>query len=306
MGSPDFAVPALEMLHQNEDVDLVGVASNPDKRRGRGGKTSPTPVKVKALDLSVQVFDVHSTKDDSFIDWLEMLAPDLLIVIAFRILPPQVLEIPKIGSINVHASLLPKFRGAAPIHHALMQGEKETGLTSFFLNEQMDAGKCIHQVKTEVGVNETTGEVYARLMNMSALFLKETLNKVLAPSLELIEQDESLASPAPKLFDEHCRIDWSKPAEVVHNQIRGLSPFPGAYAYSSEGIRYNIIRTLLPTEQEFSISARVGELERLNKKDVAIVCGSGYLILDTVKAEGKKAMSGLDALNGKPDLRFRV
>lgn len=305
MGSPDFAVPALEMLHEHPEVELVGVASNPDKRRGRGAKISPTPIKAKALAFKLPSFDVQSTRDKEFSEWIDALKPDLLIVIAFRILPVDLLAIPKIGSINIHASLLPKYRGAAPIHHAIIAGEKETGLTSFFLNEKMDAGQVIHNEKISVDINDTTGDVYTRLMNLTPSFLRETLRLIQLDEPLLIEQDDSQASPAPKLFDEHCKIDWSKSAMEVHNQIRGLSPFPGAYTYSLDGIRYNIIRTIFPDSMAERPNHAVGSLFRLTKSEVGVQCGSGHIILDQIKAEGKKAITGFDALNGNSTLRFK-
>lgn len=315
MGSPDFAVPGLEILSQNTlspKVEIVGVASNPDKRRGRGNQTSPTPVKAKAIELGLPTFDVDKTSDYEFHEWLKSLEPDLLVVTAFRILPIEVLAIPKIGSINIHASLLPKYRGAAPIHHAIMNGEKETGLSSFFLTQQMDAGKLILQEKISIGDNETTGEVYNRLMELSSSFLANTVKKILENKLDLIEQDESKASPAPKLFAEHSVIDWNKNPVEIHNQIRGLSPFPGAFSIAKDGSRINFLRSSLPTSEELAnenlAKLKVGEVKKLAGK-MLIKCGKeingiSAIIIEEIKPEGKRAMSGLDLLNGKPDLAF--
>lgn len=308
MGSPDFAVPGLLALSQMPEVELVGVASNPDKRRGRGSTTSPTPVKKTALELDLPIFDVGKTQDLAFHEWLINLKPDLLVVVAFRILPEAVLRIPAIGSINVHGSLLPKYRGAAPIHHAIMQGETETGLTTFFLNEQMDAGQIILQKQTQISENETTGEVYHRLMQMSGPFLQHTIRSILSDDLSLTEQNEQDACPAPKLFDEHCRIDWSKDANELHNQIRGLSPFPGAYTESTEGVRYNLLKSSIYTGESFTewSAERVGSILKTSTNQAIVCCGDGFIVLEEVKASGKKAMSGWDALNGKADLCFRV
>jgi len=314
MGSPDFSVPGLQELHTQlaTEIDIVGVASNPDKRRGRGTKTSPTPVKAKALELGIPTFDVDKTSDPAFHQWLNALKPDLLVVTAFRILPKEVLAIPSVGSINIHASLLPKFRGAAPIHHAVMQGEKKTGLSSFFLTKKMDAGKLILQEKITIGGNETTGEVYNRLMHLSGSFLIKTLSKILHEELQLIDQDESLASPAPKLFAEHCVIDWTKSPAQIHNQIRGLSPFPGAYSIAKDGSRYNFIRSSLPTSEELAIAnlskLKVGETAKLAGK-MLIKCGTeqngvSAIFIEEIKPEGKRAMSGFDVINGKADLVF--
>lgn len=314
MGSPDFAVPGLLSLHSQMaiDVEIVGVASNPDKRRGRGNQTSPTPVKAKALALGIPTFDVDKTSDKAFHDWLIQLKPDLLVVTAFRILPNEVLAIPKIGAINVHASLLPKFRGAAPIHHAVMQGETETGLSSFFLTQKMDAGKLILQQKISIGTDETTGEVYNRLMELSAPFLLKTISKILKNDLDLVDQDERLASPAPKLFAEHCVINWNNNPEHIHNQIRGLSPFPGAYSIAKDGSRYNFIRSSLPTETELSSenlsNLASGQCRKVTGK-MLVKCGANRkglsaIFIEEIKPEGKRAMSGTDVINGKPDLAF--
>jgi methionyl-tRNA formyltransferase len=314
MGSPDFAVPGLVALNTNmsSQCTVVGVASNPDKRRGRGNKTSATPVKEKALALDIPVFDVDKTSDTAFHEWLKSLKPDLLVVTAFRILPKEVLAIPTIGSINVHASLLPKYRGAAPIHHAIMKGEKETGLTSFFLTQKMDAGKLILQEKISIGPDETTGEVYNRLMQLSGPFLLKTITKIIDNNLDLIEQDEDLASPAPKLFAEHCVIDWQRQATEVHNLIRGLSPFPGAYSVSKDGTRYNFIRSSLVNESaeliEVLSNLKVGETAKFEGK-MLVKCGdlNGQITavyIEELKPEGKRSMSGIDVLNGKPELQF--
>lgn len=315
MGSPDFAVPGLDILSQNAlspKVEIVGVASNPDKRRGRGNQTSPTPVKAKAIELGLPTFDVDKTSDSQFHEWLKELEPDLLVVTAFRILPKEVLAIPKIGSINVHASLLPKFRGAAPIHHAVMQGEKETGLSSFFLTQKMDAGKLILQEKITIGENETTGEVYNSLMELSSSFLLNTVSKILENKLELIDQDESKASPAPKLFAEHCVIDWKRSPKEIHNHIRGLSPFPGAFSMAKDGSRINFLRSSLPSNQDLAVenhtTLKTGETAKAAGK-MLIKCGTeqngiSVIFIEQVKPEGKRAMSGFDLLNGKPDLAF--
>lgn len=303
MGSPDFAVPALHRLVEWNEVEVVGVASNPDKRRGRGNKTSPTPVKEAALAHLLPTFDVESTRDPAFHQWLGTLKPDLLVVIAFRILPNEVLAIPQIGSINVHASLLPKFRGAAPIHHAVMQGESQTGLSSFFLNEGMDTGEIIAQTSCYIAENETTGEVYKRLMNMTPDFLQQSLTKIIKNEGPWLPQNHALASPAPKLFDEHCRIDWRNATQRLHNHIRGLSPFPGAYTKDTEGLRYTILKTSIPKEAPLVADAVAGSTLREAKK-MLVATADGWLCIEEIKPSGKKSMSGFDLINGKPELQF--
>jgi methionyl-tRNA formyltransferase len=229
MGSPDFAIPSLEKLHQSEH-EIVSVVSNVDKRRGRRSKPTPTVVKKKALELGLTVIEVEDLNDREFCKQLKDLNADLFVVVAFRILPPGILDLPAKGSINLHASLLPKYRGAAPIHWAIINGEKKTGCTIFFLNENVDAGKIIKQKETPIGPNETTGDLYDRLKEMGSELLLEAVKEIDKETYQTISQDHSKATPAPKLFTEDCKIDFKKSAQDVRNKIRGLSPFPGAWA----------------------------------------------------------------------------
>lgn len=291
MGSPGFAIPSLERIHQSEHT-IKAVVSNVDKRRGRGSKTSPTPVKTKALELGLPVIEVEDLSSDDFADQLNTLGADLFVVVAFRILPKQILEIPKIGSVNLHASLLPKYRGAAPIHWAVMNGEKETGCTIFFLDEQVDTGNIVAREKTPIGENETTGEVYARLEKMGSELLLKAINKIDSGSYELQRQDHESATPAPKLFRDDCHIDFSRPAQKVHNKIRGLSPFPTAWAYWN-GEKFNIYRS------------RVGEKWKANpgeflvKGDKLFVgCADNTVELLEVQLPGTKRMSASEFVRG--------
>ena len=229
MGSPEFAIPSLEKLYRSQH-EVMAVVSNVDKRRGRGLATTPTPVKAKAVELGLPVIEVENLSEERFADQLKDLSADLFVVVAFRVLPKPILEIPKIGSINLHASLLPKYRGAAPIHWAVMNGEEKTGCTIFFLDEQVDTGNIILQTETDIGREETTGDVYARLQEMGSVALLQAVNSISANTYTLENQIDSLATPAPKLYKEHCHVNFSNTAEQVYNQIRGLNPFPTAWA----------------------------------------------------------------------------
>ncbi|MDZ7718195.1 MAG: methionyl-tRNA formyltransferase [Balneolaceae bacterium] len=220
MGSPDFAIPSLEKIHESKH-NILAVVSNPDKRRGRGRKPAPTPVKKRAIELDLQTIDVDDLNSDSFHNQLKELKPDLFVVVAFRILPASVLEIPSIGSVNLHASLLPKYRGAAPIHWAIIKGEKETGCTVFFLDKKVDTGKIIAQNRTVIDLFETTGDVYNRLKKSGADLLVQSINRIADGTVEPTPQNHELATPAPKLYNENTHIDFSKPAKEVHNFIRG-------------------------------------------------------------------------------------
>lgn len=291
MGSPDFAIPSLNKLEYS-DHEIVAVVSNPDKRRGRGGKPRPTAVKARAQELDLPTIDAGDLHDPEFHEQLKACNADLFVVVAFRILPAEVLDIPTIGSINLHASLLPKYRGAAPIHWAIMKGEEETGCTVFFLNEKMDAGQLINQRSTKIGENETTGDVYKRLKNLGADLLLKSVDDIANDAVATREQNEDEATPAPKLFTDDAKVDFDRPAEEVHNKIRGLSPFPTAWA-TLDGKKFNLYRSEIGPD----ISLENGKLKSVNDQ-LLVGCSDGTVRLNEVQLEGKKRMSGQDFMNG--------
>jgi methionyl-tRNA formyltransferase len=291
MGSPDFAIPSLEKLMASGH-EVTAVVSNPDKRRGRGGGTSPTPVKAKALEAGLPVISVDNLKSDAFAEELKALEADLFVVVAFRILPRKVLEIPSKGSVNLHASLLPKYRGAAPIHWAIMNGEEKTGCTVFFLDEKVDTGSIIKQQETPIGPNETTGDLYERLKTMGSELLLESINEIEDGSYSLTPQDDSKATPAPKLFTEDCRIDFDNPAREIHNKIRGLSPFPTAWA-ELDDLKFNMYRSRIGNTSRL----KPGEIG-LHEGEMTVGTQDSDLKLDEVQIQGKRRMSGKDFMNG--------
>lgn len=291
MGSPDFAIPSLEKLAAS-DHEVAAVVSNIDKRRGRGGGTSPTPVKAKAQDLGLPVITVEDLNDPGFGNELKHLEADLFVVVAFRILPKQILAIPDKGSVNLHASLLPKYRGAAPIHWAIMNGETTTGCTVFFLDEQVDTGAIIRQRETPIGPNETTGDLYNRLKVMGSDLLLDAIDDIAEDDYTLTSQNDEEATPAPKLYTEDCKIDFTLPAAEIHNKIRGLSPFPTAWA-KLDSLRFNMYRS------------RIADTHKLKPAQVDVADGKMVvgtedfdLILEQVQIEGKRKMSGTDFMNG--------
>lgn len=291
MGSPDFAIPSLEKLMASPH-EIVAVVSNPDKRRGRGSETSPTAVKARAMKAGLPVISVDDLSSDIFADELEKLEADLFVVVAFRILPKRILEIPTKGSINLHASLLPKYRGAAPIHWAVINGEEKTGCTVFFLDEKVDTGSIIKQGETPIGPNETTGDLYGRLKEMGSKLLLDAVDEIEDGSYSLSPQDDSKATPAPKLFTEDCRIDFDGQALNIHNKIRGLSPFPTAWA-ELDDLKFNMYRS------------SVGDTERYKPGQIGLHDGQMMvgtkdkdLILEEVQIQGKRRMSGRDFMNG--------
>ncbi|MDZ7807799.1 MAG: methionyl-tRNA formyltransferase [Gracilimonas sp.] len=237
----------------------------------------------------IEVSDLHSPE---FAEELKALEADLFVVVAFRILPVSVLEIPKIGSVNLHASLLPKFRGAAPIHWAIMSGEKETGCTIFFLDEKVDTGNILLQEKTGIKPNETTGELYGRLRDMGSELVIEALDLIDSGKYELKPQDDKKASPAPKLFKDDCHVDFNTPAGEVHNKIRGLSPFPTAWAFL-DGEKFN----MYASEVGPDIDLKPGELMEYDEKLLA-GCKSGTVVLKEVQLPGTKRMTSKEFIHG--------
>lgn len=291
MGSPEFAVPSLEKLHASRHT-IQAVVTNVDKRRGRGGSTSPTPVKQRALELGLPVIEVQDLKSDEFKNALTDLSADLFVVVAFRVLPKHVLEIPKIGSINLHASLLPKYRGAAPIHWAVMNGEEITGCTIFFLDEKVDTGKIILQKETEIGWNENTGQVYERLMHLGSNVLLDAIELIDSGDYNTINQDDKLATPAPKLFKEQTHLIFDSTVDEVHNKIRGLSPFPTAWAML-DGDKINFY------EAKSGPFANIDAGEILIKNDKLLVgCKDGTIELLEIQLPGKKRMKVSQFLKG--------
>lgn len=291
MGSPDFAVPSLEALYYSSH-EILAVVSGKDKRRGRGKTLSPTPVKEKALQLKLPVIEAEDLKSAEFEQKLRKYDPDLFVVVAFRILPENILAIPKVGSINLHASLLPKYRGAAPIHWAVMSGEKETGCSIFFLDRKVDTGNVILQKKTPIGENETTGDVYDRLMNMGSHLLLKAVDSIEQGSYTVYEQDHFKATSAPKIFREDCQIDFTKDAMQVHNKIRGLSPFPVAWT-KLDGQLFKIYETKVAPK----VDVAPGEIEE-HSSQVFVGCGEGTLELLKVQMQGKSVMKATDFFNG--------
>lgn len=280
MGSPDFALPSLEKLHASRH-NILSVVSNVDKRRGRGGDTSPTPVKARALELGLPVIEVEDLDERKFEADLRALEADLFVVVAFRVLPAGLLEIPEKGSVNLHASLLPKYRGAAPIHWAVMNGEKETGCTIFFLEEKVDTGTIIKQQDTPIGENETTGDLYDRLKVMGADLLLEAVDEIAGGSYRARPQDDSEATPAPKLFTDDCKIDFNRPAREVHNKIRGLSPFPTAWA-ELDDLKFNIYRSEIGPDLDLKPG-----LLRMENDELLAGCKDGTVLLKEVQLQGR-------------------
>lgn len=292
MGTAAFGIPALRLL-LSKQYHIEAVVTVPDKPAGRGMKLNESPVRAFAKERGLPVLQPSSLRDPWFVDTLNKLRPELFVVVAFRILPPQVLAIPSFGSINLHPSLLPRYRGAAPINWALIRGEKETGVTTFLLEEGVDTGKIIAQERTPIGPEETAGELHDRLADLGAGVVLETVRLIASKRAVPKPQDDSLSTPAPKIFREDCRIDWSLGARGVHDFIRGLSPKPGAFFMRGDTLlkvyRSRIAPAGAPAPPGTVLSCD-GEL--------TVACADGALSLTEIQQEGKNPMSVADFLRG--------
>ncbi len=297
MGTPEFAIPSLEVLLRN-GYEICAVVTAPDEPKGRGYKLSPPPVKVFALQNNLKVLQPESLKDLSFVNELKSLSPDLIVVVAFRILPKEVFSIPPLGTVNVHASLLPKYRGAAPINWAIINGEKETGVTTFFIDERVDAGNIILQKKVEIGQDETAGDLHDKLAKLGAEALLETVKLIQAGKVQTIKQDESLATPAPKIRKEMCQIDWNKmKAEQVHNFVRGLSPNPGAFTFLNGKI-LKIYRTKLSETTSQIVGLKPGQVVVDGDSIYAVCSDLKQVQIIEVQIEGRKKLKSDEFLRG--------
>ncbi|PEN13427.1 methionyl-tRNA formyltransferase [Longibacter salinarum] len=298
MGTPEFAVPSLEHLC-DAGYTPIAVATGPDRGRGRGQKVSPTPVKKVAKSRGIEtILQPESVKDDAFAEAVSELEPDVIAVVAYRILPPQVYTLASKGAFNLHGSLLPKYRGAAPINWAIMNGEEETGVTTFFLQEKVDTGDVILKRRMPIGENETAGELHDRMMIIGAEAVVETVRQIEDGAVETSKQDDGEATPAPKIFTDDCETPWDRPAGDVHNHIRGLSPYPGAWT-RHEGTRLKLYRSrvadkdLVPGNK----AAAPGTVLRADEH-LVVACGEGAVDVVELQQPGKRRLGVVDFLNG--------
>ncbi|MFA6570751.1 MAG: methionyl-tRNA formyltransferase [Bacteroidota bacterium] len=291
MGTPEFAVPTLVKL--NEEFGVKAVVTVPDKPQGRGKKQLPSPVKQKAAELSIPILQPDSLKDIDFVDKIKELTPDIIVVVAFRILPREVFSLAKLGTFNIHASLLPRYRGAAPINRAIIEGEKYTGLTSFLLDDKVDTGNILLQKKIEIPEGSTAGDLHDLMMPLSADMAVETCKMLLSGNFRTTMQDDSLACPAPKLFAENCRIDWNLPAERIVNFIHGTSPTPGAWTIWN-GKRLKILRAEL---YKGSALSEPGSFSIEDDKFI-IQCETGSINATEIQPQDKKSMKTADFVRG--------
>ena len=300
LGTPDFAVASLKALVEN-NFNVVGVVTMPDKKSGRGMKVQESAVKKYALEKGLTLLQPENLKDESFQLELEELNPDLQIIVAFRMLPASVWQLPKFGTFNLHGSLLPNYRGAAPINWAVMNGEKETGVTTFFLEHEIDTGEIIDFAKVEIGSNETAGELHDKLMSIGADLVVKTTRKIMNGSVSTQKQDDILQGQKPKLaykiFKDTCRINWQDEVDHVYNHIRGLSPYPAAFSNLQflDGKEMGLkIFKAEKSDQKLS----PGVIKTDGKKVLYIGCGNGSIQVHELQLAGKKRMPVQNFLQG--------
>ena len=296
MGTPEFAIPSLRTLLEH-GYNVVSVVTAPDKPQGRGQIIAPPPVKEFALLRGLPIIQPQQLKAREFVSAVSDLQPDLIIVVAFRILPPEVFTIPRLGSFNLHASVLPKFRGAAPINWAIMRGEEETGVTTFFLRDKVDTGSILLQARERIGPDDTAGELHDRLADLGAQVVLQTVRAIEVGNVRPVAQDEASASLAPKIFREDCEIDWKKPALDIHNFVRGLSPSPCAWTNHREKV-LRVYRTERVEDAGSLMEHEAGVITDVRAERVIVRTTAGTIALAEVQQEGRKRMGVAEFLRG--------
>lgn len=302
MGTPGFAVASLEILVKN-GYNIVGVVTAPDKPAGRGQQVQQSAVKEFALKHQLNILQPSNLKDETFLSELSALKADLQIVVAFRMLPEKVWNMPPMGTYNLHASLLPRYRGAAPINWAIINGEKETGATTFKLKHEIDTGSILLQHKVAITPQMTAGELHDELMQQGAELLLQSVKKIEQGNVELKEQN-ALLKPgeepkhAPKIFKDDCRIDWNRKGEEIHNLIRGLSPYPCAWT-TLQGAGKNLTFKIYHARFQSQLhNLKAGAIECDGKKELRVSCTGGFIYVDELQMEGKKRMKTEEFLRG--------
>jgi methionyl-tRNA formyltransferase len=296
MGTPDFAVASLRSILES-GYEIVGVITAPDKPAGRGRKIRISAVKEFAIAKGLRVLQPTNLKDPDFLEELRSLKADLQIVVAFRMLPEVVWKMPRLGTFNLHASLLPEYRGAAPINWAIINGETRTGVTTFFINQEIDKGAIILQKEVKIGNAESAGDLHDKLMTVGSELVAETVRRIQNGNIEPIQQEDLEFKPAPKLNKENCRIDWSASMACIYNQIRGLSPYPAAWTllmHDENPIECKIYRTEMIREMH---ALEPGSIVS-SKKEISVAVQGGYLKIEALQLSGKRKMDAVSFLNG--------
>jgi methionyl-tRNA formyltransferase len=308
MGTPDFAVESLKALVEN-GYQVVGVITAPDKPAGRGRQLSESAVKKFALENQLNILQPEKLKNPEFLAELESLKADLQIVVAFRMLPEIVWNMPPLGTFNLHASLLPHYRGAAPLNWAVINGETETGVTTFLLSHEIDTGQIIFQEKVGIGENDTVGDLHDRMMTIGSALVLKTVDALAAGKVEPIDQTQLIGNPdrikhAPKIFKDDCKIDWTRDTESVRNMIRGLSPYPTAWTELIHNEKEEILTAKIfsANQDNSTLPAAPGTIQTDGKKYLKIACPDGWLSIIDIQLSGKKQMKIDELLRGFHDL----
>lgn len=303
MGTPDFAAASLQSL-LDAGHQVVAVVTQPDKPKGRGNQVQPPPVKILAQEYNLPVLQPTSIKTEGFLQDLKDLRPECIVVVAYgKILPPEILDLPPKGCINVHASLLPHYRGSAPIHWSVINGEAETGVTTMFMDRGMDTGDMILKKTLSIGYNDTVGEVHDRLAHLGAQLLVETIKLLQQNTASRIPQDHDIATYAPMLRKEHELIHWNQTAQAIHNHVRGMNPWPGTYTTWGDKI-LKIWRTLVPEPKP--MQAEPGTVLEAGADGLLIQTGEGQILIVEMQLQGSKRMEVSQFLRGKQILAGTV
>jgi methionyl-tRNA formyltransferase len=296
MGTPDFAVAILDRI-LNDGHKIVGVVTAPDKPAGRGRRLNESAVKKYAIEKGLHLLQPKNLKSPYFQNELIALNANIQVVVAFRMLPKSVWSLPAFGTFNLHASLLPDYRGAAPIHWAIINGEKKTGVTTFFIDEKIDTGEMILKKELEIENDETVGELHDRLMHLGAQAVSETLDLIQSDAVSTIKQPMAETKLAPKLFSDNCKVNWNNSLESIYNHIRGLNPFPAAWSEIKNDDTIINTKIYAVRKAEESHSLENGTIIT-SKKEIKVAVKNGFIILDELKLSGKKKMDAQSLLNG--------
>ena len=296
-GTPDFARASLEAIHTSAH-EVVGVVTIADKASGRGQKVHQSPVKTYAVEHGLPLFQPEKLRNEEFLSQIQSLNADIFVVVAFRMMPKVLFSMPRLGTFNLHASLLPDYRGAAPINYAVINGETKSGVTTFFINEKIDEGNILLQAETEISPEDNAGTLHDRLMEIGAKLVVETLDGLAEGKLTEIPQNQKEnPKTAYKIFKEDTKIDWEKEVEVIHNFIRGMSPYPAAFTVLEVGGEQKILKIFKGKFQKIEHSKKYGEIE-ISKNEFKIYAKNGVYFPEELQLEGKKRMNLKDFLNG--------
>lgn len=295
MGTPEFAIPSLRIL-VDHGYQVVAVVTAPDRPSGRGQQLTPSPVKEFAVSKNLLVLQPEKLRDPEFLEALAATKPNLAIVVAFRMLPEVVWSMPTRGTLNLHAALLPDYRGAAPLNWALINGETKTGATTFFIDQQIDTGAILLRTELEIPHEWNAGDLHDAMMERGAELVLKTVKAIESNEVKPLPQDEkAFLHPAPKIFKEDCRIDWTKPASQLYNFTRGLSPYPTAWTM----LNGKVLKVFKVSEGNEPIEGKPGTLKLSGKNELWVACGQGSLRIDSLQIEGKKRMDTAAFLLGQ-------